>query len=134
MKSFLLLLCLLVGCAHPLQVEQQLLQTSRNGIGMIRKSLENQQKLIENWMQKDRQELSDAFEQDLKNQPMPDESWVLEAHQAYRIALETKIRRDESIRHGFRIDMDNLDAVEQALVQIEQLNDRQLQWMKGFSR
>lgn len=134
MKPVLFLLVLVAGCVHPLQVEQQLIQTSRNGIGMIRESLKNQQNLIEHWMQTDRQELSDAFEQDLKDQSIPDSSWVLEAHQAYRIALETKIRRDESIRHGFRIDMDNLDAVEQALVQIEQLNKKQLQWMKGFSK
>lgn len=134
MKYLFLLIFLVGGCTHRLEVEQQLLQASRNGIERVRESMETQQQLIDYWMQRDRQELSDAFEQDLQDQPYPDVSWVHEAHQAYRIALEAKIRRDESIRQCFRIDMDNLNAIQQALSQIEQLNQHQFQWITWFSK
>lgn len=129
MKRLLLLIVPLVaGCAPVIQAEVDLIAASRKGVAMTRESVESRQEMVAMLLRKDRDALAVAFDEDLLARDTLDAAWVIEARRAYSIAFEALVRRDESVRASFEADLDNLTAVDEAMAELERLNQQQLQW------
>ena len=132
-----LLLCivpLMTGCAPMIQSEVDLLAASRKGVSMTRESIESRQEMVATLLKKDRDALATAFDEDVLSRDALDPAWVIEARRAYSIAFEAMVRRDESVRQTFATDLDNLIAIDEALVELERLNQQQLQWFTRITR
>ncbi len=132
-----LLLCiipLVTGCAPMIQSELDLLAASRKGVTMTRESIGSRQETVATLLKKDRDALATAFDEDLLAQDTVDAAWVIEARRAYSIAFEAMVRRDESVKASFQADLDNLAAIDEALVELERLNQQQLQWISRVSQ
>lgn len=132
-----LLLCiipLVTGCAPVIQAELDLVAASRKGVAMTRESVEARQELVSSLLKRDRDALATAFDEDVLAQDALDPAWVIEARRAYATAFEAMVRRDESVRASFLADLDNLAAIDEALVELERLNQQQLQWISRVSQ
>jgi hypothetical protein len=115
-----------------IDAQSALLQQSRNGLSLVRSSIESRQQTIESFLTRDRKQLDEAFDSDVIQQTTLSPGWVIEARQVYAAALDGLVRRDASIRNAFETDLDNLRAIDEALAEVDRLNQTQLQWTQAL--
>ncbi len=128
----LMLLSSLCGCVEVIDAQTALLQQSRGGLSLVRTSIESRQQTIESLLTRDRKQLDEAFDADVIQQTTLSPGWVIEARQIYAAALDGLVRRDASIRNAFETDLDNLRAIDEALAEVDRLNQTQLQWTQSL--
>lgn len=124
----LLLFSSLCGCVEVIDAQSALIQQSRRGLSLVRTSVESRQETIESLLSRQREKLDEAFDADVIQQTTLSPGWVVEARQVYAAALDALMRRDASIRRAFETDIDNLRAIDEALAEVDRLNQAQLQW------
>ncbi len=135
MKKFMLLvICAITGCAPMIEAEIGLIDQSRKGVAMVSDSVAARREMIRALLQKDRAALDAAFDEDVIEQSEIDSSWVIEARRAYAVALDALVRRDEAADRSIDADLDNLNAIDDALIELERLNQQQAQWFQRLNR
>ncbi len=114
------------GCAA-IDAEIGLIGQSRRGVAMVKESIESRRGLVAALLAKDRSALDEAFDADASQREYIDTAWLIEARQAYTAAVEALTRRTASAERSFDADVDNLAAIDEALVELDRLNRAQRQ-------
>jgi hypothetical protein len=114
-----------LGCAPVLDAQSDLIVQARRGVALAAKAQDRQAQVSEQLAELRRVRLDDAFDADVRDQPMLDVDWVIEARQAYAAALDAYAKQAAAAHASHATARDNLAAVDAALVRLEWLTSLQ---------
>lgn len=124
----MMVLVLLGGCASYTRVQMDLVEQSRKGIELLGHSHANQVRLIDEYHALQRKRIDEAFDADVLERKALTGDWVIEHRRAYAAALDVVFRQRAASTEADAVTRRNLQAVEQALRQLEWLQSIQLKW------
>lgn len=127
MKRFLILLMLIfgAGCSQYTAAQIDLVQQARRGVELCRRSQSSHRQWVELAANLQKEKLATAFDADLRDRADASEVWMIEHRQAYTAALAAiQSQRDAAIESDV-VQRSNLDAVDQALRQLLELQNIQ---------
>lgn len=114
-----------LGCTPVLDAQSDLIVQARRGIALTAQVQDRHAQVAEQLAQLRRARLDEAFDADVRDQPMLHADWVIEARQAYAAALDAYAKQAAASRDNDTIARDNLAAVDAALERLEWLTSIQ---------
>jgi hypothetical protein len=127
MKSLLVVALLaLSGCATFTRAEMELVTQARRGIELVAQHDEQRDAAVAELARVRREKLDNAFDEDLRDratQDALDPEWVIEARQAYAVAIDAYAKAQAAGERAAAVRKQNLAAVNAAL--------ERLQWMQS---
>lgn len=110
-----------VGCAPYVQSQVDLIEQSRKGVAMISQSLDAQAKTIDQFQQRQRTMIDDAFDTDVREQTSLDADWIIDHRIAYGMALDALNESRHQSQLSHQQDQRTLEAIQLALQKLEWL-------------
>ena len=127
MKSLLVVALLaLGGCATFTRAEMELVTQARRGIELVAQHDQQRDAAVAELARVRREKLDNAFDEDLRDratQDALDPEWVIEARQAYAVAINAYAKAQAAGARAAAVRKQNLAAVNAAL--------ERLQWMQS---
>ena len=127
MKSlFAVALLALSGCATFTRAEMELVAQARRGIDLVAQHDEQRDAAVAELARARRERLDNAFDEDLRDRAIQDAldpEWVIEARQAYAVAIDAYAKAQAASERAAMVRKQNLASIRAAL-------DR-LQWMQS---
>jgi hypothetical protein len=127
-RLLLLLACAAaaVGCESYAQSKIDLADQARKGVRLARDAAERREQQLAAFDQRQREQLDAAFDADVARRPGLTADWVVAHRRAYAAALDAlRSRRVEAERARLK-SLENLDAVDAALAQIQRMQQAEL--------
>ena len=124
------LFMLACGCTRQEQAQQQLITQLQAGLGSLREFSQGRQQMIGEHYQQRRSVLDDAFDDDVRQAPQLDGSWVVAHRQAYMAGMEALWRAERSSEMSHQQAMDNLLAISEGLERLRWISEMRENWGK----
>lgn len=126
MKRLLFLALCVAGCAEYGQSKIELAEQARRGVQMAREATERREQQLAAFDARQRTLLDEAFDADVLNRAGLTADWVVAHRRAYAVALDALRGRRLEAERAKQKALQNLDAVDRALAQLQQMQQAEL--------
>lgn len=129
MKRLMIPLALLAsGCASYTQSKIDLTTQIRRGIESTRQTTIAKQRVIDRLSEAQLERLDVAFDADVRDRKALTADWVIAHRKAYAVARDVMSDQKQSLRAGQQTIEANLDAIDAALEQLQQMHQIEAKW------
>jgi ribosome-associated translation inhibitor RaiA len=126
LRTTTLLMLLMSGCAPYFEAQSALLIQTRKGIDKLERSLDEKSQFVRAYHETRREQLDEAFDQDVRQRPQLTADWVIEHRRAYSSALDAITTARSASIQANESDVRTLAAIRAAIDRIEWLQSLQL--------
>lgn len=114
------------GCAEYGERKVELAEQARRGVKMARDATERREQQLAAFDARQRTQLDEAFDADVLNRSGLTPDWVVSHRRAYAVALDALRNRRIEAERARQQALSNLDAVDAALAQLQEMERAQL--------
>jgi hypothetical protein len=125
-KRLLLITLLAAGCASYGESKIELAEQARRGVKLAREATERREQQLAAFDARQRTALDEAFDADVLHRAGLTADWVVAHRRAYAVALDALRGRRLEAERAKQKALENLDAVDRALVQLQQMQQAEL--------
>ena len=126
MKRILLIALVAAGCASYGESKIELAEQARRGVRLARDATERREQQLAAFDARQRTALDAAFDADVLSRAGLTADWVVTHRRAYAVALDALRGRRIEAERAKQQALANLDAVDRALVQLQQMQQAEL--------
>lgn len=134
MVAVLLLGAMACGCAPQEQAQRALIGGMQQGLAQVEAWQQKRQELVDGFYAQQRRGLDDAFDADVRQAPVIEPQWVIEARQAYAAGIEAIYAARQASADSQRQAQENLAAVREGLDRLAWLSELRQNWASTFEQ